>query len=150
MSILTQTHANLYVNQRFIHTGPSCGFSCYQVYLRGSIVVKFADSKVTINCLLLIMTTSNIQRYLGKSLSLKDSSCGRRSFQYHNFLSIYYFEVNIVIHSAKVKASISRFSGGFILSNQWISLNKNEIGFKSSRPHIKGFNNKKKLNSHVR
>lgn len=91
------TYANLHVNQRFIHTCPSCGFTCYHVYLRGSTVVKFPDSKVTINCLVLIMTISNIQRYLGKLLSLKDSSSGRRSFQYHNYLSIYYFEVNIAI-----------------------------------------------------
>lgn len=41
----------------------------------------------------------------------------------------------------KVKVNIY-----FILSNQMPSLNKCVLGFKSSRSHSKGFNNRKKLN----
>lgn len=81
-----------------------------QVLLRWSSVVKFADIKVAIDCLVLMMTTPNIQWYLVKSLYLKDNSSDRRCTQYQDVLSTYSFKYDLVHmtkrHTYNVKSSL--------------------------------------------
>lgn len=48
------------------------------VLSKGSKMVKFVASKVAINCLFFMMTMHDIQQYLVKSLSLKDSAIVQR------------------------------------------------------------------------
>lgn len=96
-----------------------CGSMSLHVQSSWFNLVKFVDSKVVINCLVLIMTTPDIKRHLVKYLSLEYISSIQRcsrcfiklSTWTFSWRSIHLFEVNIMV---KLHSSEGLFQGSMV------------------------------------